>query len=162
MKRAVRFLLISFVIFGFVGCQTTIYIVRHAEKQSEDDAALLSEKGHLRALRLKAWMVDKNINAVYASSYGRTQQTAQPTAEYFNKDLITYGADTSDVFIRSINKGNRNLLVVGHTTNIPVMVRELTDLHISIGLAEFGNIYVLKTQRWLLGRKTKLNHYIYE
>ncbi|HQV00930.1 MAG TPA: phosphoglycerate mutase family protein [Bacteroidia bacterium] len=156
MVKGFKFLFLISIVLLVYSCQSTIYLVRHAEKQSEADAALLSEIGLQRAQRLKNWMFDKHIDSVFASTYVRTQQTAQPTATYYRKSLTIYHPDTSALLVHNLSRLSKTCLIVGHTTNIPVMIRELTQHHISIGLNEFSNIYILKTKRCLFKKRTTL------
>ena len=54
--------------------RTTIYLVRHAEKQSGNDP-LLTENGNKRAGTLLHTLKGKPIRHIYASHFKRTQMT---------------------------------------------------------------------------------------
>ena len=60
--------------------QEAIYIVRHAERASDEPLSPLSAEGHARAARLADILRDAGITAVFVTEYERTAQTAQPTA----------------------------------------------------------------------------------
>jgi probable phosphoglycerate mutase len=61
----------------------TIYIIRHAEKQRGDFYNLrlrhqdppISQKGREDSRKLWSYLCDKEISALYVSSYRRTAQT---------------------------------------------------------------------------------------
>jgi broad specificity phosphatase PhoE len=67
---------------------TTLYIVRHAEKEKGDfyNARLrhqdqpISQKGQKEAQKLCSFFADKNISKIYVSGYLRTSQTIAPLA----------------------------------------------------------------------------------
>jgi broad specificity phosphatase PhoE len=61
-------------------CTTKYYLVRHAEKQDDSSNALLSAAGLARANILRDSLLGKGIDRVFASTFQRTQQTAQPLA----------------------------------------------------------------------------------
>ena len=68
-------------------CSTTIYVVRHAEKQTGVNNSMMSadpdltDAGKARAKKMAEMLASKSITAVYATPYKRTQQTAEPTAQ---------------------------------------------------------------------------------
>src|SRR5258708_28678313 len=59
----------------------TIFLVRHADKVSDETDALLSDAGHRRAECLANTLADANIQQISTSDLQRTQQTAAPLAE---------------------------------------------------------------------------------
>src|SRR5262245_48983252 len=59
---------------------TTVYIVRHAEKQGVAADAPLSEAGRTRAKQLAHVLKEAGINVILVTEYQRTQQTAKPLA----------------------------------------------------------------------------------
>jgi broad specificity phosphatase PhoE len=59
----------------------TIFLVRHADKVSDETDALLSDAGHRRAECLAKTLADAHIQQIYTSDLQRTQQTAAPLAE---------------------------------------------------------------------------------
>jgi len=90
----------TLVIFLCNGCTTTIYLVRHAEKQTTGNGSMmisdpdLTEDGRLRAKALADTLAGKKITAVYATQYKRTQQTAEPTAILKLTPIKRYDAAT--------------------------------------------------------------------
>ncbi len=124
---------------------TTIYLVRHAEKQAQDPSkpmasndVLLSDSGHDRARVLRDSMQAKKLNAIFATTVRRTQQTVEPTAQLKNLPVTQYTATqpAADALIDSLSaiKG-KNFLVAGHSNTVPAMVR-----HLGLPCSFAGNI----------------------
>jgi broad specificity phosphatase PhoE len=59
----------------------TIYLVRHADKVSDETDAPLSDAGHRRAECLANTLADAQIQQIFTSDLQRTQQTTAPLAE---------------------------------------------------------------------------------
>ena len=100
---------------------TTIYVVRHAEKdmsKPDDKDPDLTEAGQKRAMALKAYLQDAKVNAFFSTSYKRNQKTLMPVAQgrpiqiYESKDYA---------FLRnkilSEYKG-KTVVVVGHSNTV--------------------------------------------
>ncbi|MEJ2128845.1 MAG: phosphoglycerate mutase family protein [Woeseiaceae bacterium] len=131
---------------------TTIIFVRHAEKAAEpaDDPGL-SEAGKRRVAELTRQLVDADvvagIDAIYATPYRRTQETAQPLADALDLPINTYdGSDTEEV-LETILKNHKGkiILVVGHSNTVPVLIanlgasKKVPPIHES----EYDNIYII-------------------
>jgi phosphohistidine phosphatase SixA len=120
---------LSFVflsLFWLASCTSasTIYVVRHAEKSAPSGDVPLSGEGLQRAEDLKERLKDKKIAAVYSTSTKRTQQTAAPTASYFNTNTVVYSnADSLMKALIAVKK--KNTLVVGHSNTVPQMLRAI-------------------------------------
>ena len=56
----------------------TIYLVRHADKVSEETDSPLSDAGRTRAKCLAKTLEDAQIQQIFTSDLQRTQQTAAP------------------------------------------------------------------------------------
>ena len=56
----------------------TIFLVRHADKISDETDAPLSEAGQRRAECLASMLADTHIQQIFTSDLQRTQQTAAP------------------------------------------------------------------------------------
>ncbi len=104
---------------------TTYYFIRHAEKDRTDATNKNPELNALGEKRAEQWRnYFKNIdfNAVYSTSYKRTQQTAEPTAKAKNLTIKNYDPVTlySPEFAKE-TKGKR-VLIVGHSDTTPAFV----------------------------------------
>ena len=82
MRRFIALLLLSGLFISPVAAQSTIFIVRHAEKAtSGGDNPDLSEAGRARAETLASMLKDAGVSAIYVTEFKRTQQTADPLAK---------------------------------------------------------------------------------
>lgn len=120
------------------------YFVRHAEKDRSnpyEDNPSLTNQGLLRADKLSTILSNANINAVYATNYNRTLQTATPTANKNNLEIIIY--KPNKINITNLLKANKNLLVVGHSNTIPQLVNTIikSDVYNDIEEHNFKNLY---------------------
>lgn len=152
--------LFSLLIIMFSSCTTKYYIVRHAEKLNNTDTSSLTTQGIQRANDLKALLINKNIGKIYASKYKRTQLTAKPIADELNKQMIIYSPDTTSLLAEQLKRiSGSNVLIVGHTNNIPELVEMLSDDSVNpIPEDDFDNIFIIEvtknpgwTSRYLSG-----------
>ncbi len=105
---------------------TTIYLVRHAEKQDEDRDADLSDAGRERA-HVLAWMLrDVPISAVYATEYKRTRHTVDAVATARTLSIETYAPNAPDLQAMLLKRhAGQTILVCGHSNTVPDMLRSL-------------------------------------
>ena len=131
---------------------TTVIFVRHAERATlpADDPGL-SEAGKRRAIELARQLVDADvvagIDAVYSTSYRRTEETAQPVAEALNLPIIAYDASNTETIIDEIVKQHKGkiILVVGHSNTVPAMIGNMgaSKKVPVIDKGEYDNIYIV-------------------
>jgi broad specificity phosphatase PhoE len=131
---------------------TTIIFVRHAEKVAEpaDDPAL-SEVGKARAAELARQLVDADVvagvDAVYATQYRRTQQTAAAVADALDLPVNTYDAADTELVLEEILKEHKGkiILVVGHSNTVPQLIWNLgaSKKVPPIAEGEYDNIYII-------------------
>lgn len=117
--------------------KTTYYFIRHAEKDrsnpSEKNPHLMA-KGLERAERWSDIFANITFNAVYTTDYYRTKETAQPTADRNNLDLIVYNPETLNILSFLNDTKGKTVLVVGHSNTIPAFVNKV------IGVGTYENI----------------------
>lgn len=125
MKHYISFLLLmlSLTLFAQNKTATKIYIVRHAEKITDnpkDRDPLLTTKGTQRAEALSQFFRKKELDAFYATDYKRTKATAQPTTTDKGLDIQMYDTKNLKIAIRSIVESNigKTILIVGHSNTI--------------------------------------------
>jgi broad specificity phosphatase PhoE len=131
---------------------TTIIFVRHAEKATEpaDDPGL-SEAGQRRVAELTRQLVDADvvagIDAVYATAYNRTQETARPIADALDLPINTYDASDTETVLATILKDHKGkiILVVGHSNTVPELIANLgaSKKVPPIHEGEYDNIYII-------------------
>ena len=102
--------------------QTTIWLVRHAEKATTPgNDPDLSEAGKARALALANQLKDEKIAAVFTTPYKRTAQTGEPTLKKFNLTAMQeYEVADLTGFAEQVLKEykGRSVLVIGHSNTI--------------------------------------------
>ena len=148
--------LLSIFLLCAASCTTKYYLVRHAERLNNTNESPLSAAGHARAGILRDTLADKNISQIFASTFVRTQQTAQPLATAKNLELTLYRPDTTAGFIARLKSvGSRNVLVVGHSNTIPQIVEALSGEAVAIPDDDFDNLFIVTIKRgWGPVRKT--------
>lgn len=123
---------------------STIYLVRHAEK--EDDGTRdpeLTNIGKARANNLSILLREAHIDFIYSSDYQRTTQTAQPIADQLDKDIMIYDPRDFTTLIETINQNSgKNFLVVGHSNSTPTLANEILgeELYEQFDESDYGNI----------------------
>ena len=143
----------------FASCSQTIYVVRHAEKESGIDPETmktikdppLSLAGQERALKLKEILGGKGITHIYSTNTLRTISTAKPLKELtLGLPIEIYSAkpDSTDRFVerlRNIKKGN--ILIVGHSNTVDDLCNKIAGRQVIPGdldEKEFDNLFMLK------------------
>ena len=146
--KSLYMLLISLFVLS-CGRTHYCYIVRHAEKLDKSPYSVLSPDGHARAETLKNKLVDKKIDLVFATTFQRTQETAQPLATVVNRSLMIYRNNAVDSIVTVIKAiKNKNILMVGHSGNIPSIIEGLTAKKIKpIAEEEYDNLYIIKIKK---------------
>ena len=132
-------------------CVTQYYLVRHAEKACEDCFACgLSEPGMARAETLADSLINKGIDQIFASQCLRTQATAQPLAEQANIVVTLYHTDQLNSLIQSLKAINdrRDVLIVGHSNQIPVIIDSLTNEQVTIGSEDYDNLFIIRKKNF--------------
>lgn len=152
MKRFVFCFVLLSALASTATAESTIFIVRHAEKADATKDPDLSEAGRARAEALAQMLRDANITAIYATEFKRTQQTAAPLAKVLGITVTTLPAKDSAALIAKLRASNGNALVVGHGDTIPDLIKAL-GISEAINIAEndYDNVFVVK-----LGKKTHL------
>ena len=132
---------------------TTIVVVRHAEKSTDDPRdPSLSPAGQERARALISVLKDAGVTDIYTTHYKRTRQTAEPLAQQLGIEIqerpinaansATYARDLAqEILTRSAGKG---VLVVGHSNTVPEIVKALSGITVpAITDAEYDHIFVV-------------------
>ncbi len=141
-------------------CQSTrVYLVRHAEKSTDPaNDPHLSAEGKQRALDLAAFFSRKQIDAVYATPFNRTRETAAPLVEQKKISLQTYQPNQTGKIAENAIGLKQPTLIIGHSnTLIPAMK--------SLGLApgieqiadnDYDNLFILRKKKgkWSLEQLT--------
>ncbi|MDH4054418.1 MAG: histidine phosphatase family protein [Gammaproteobacteria bacterium] len=131
---------------------TTVIFVRHAEKMAEpSDDPGLSEAGLQRAAELARQLVDADVvagvDAIYSTSYRRTEETARPVADALSLPITSYDASNTATIMDEIVKKHKGkiILVVGHSNTIPALIGNMgaSKKVPEIKEDEYDNIYIV-------------------
>ena len=128
--------------------RTVIYLVRHAEKSTENpsDPALTPE-GAERATELARVLSHAGITHVFSTETTRTRTTAAPTAMQAGVSIAPYdpqGAEGMASFARQLLTTPGTALVVGHSNTTPELVEELGgDAVVPMTDDDYDRLYIL-------------------
>ena len=108
---------------------TTVYIVRHAEKDSTSDRAdpTLSPQGQTRALALRKTLAGHHPVALFTTDTKRTRATLAPLAEVLKLEPQVYdprrGRDMTDRILKEY--AGKSVVIVGHSNNVLSLIDDL-------------------------------------
>jgi len=131
---------------------TTIIFIRYAEKAAMPEADPgLSDAGVRRVTELTRQLVDADvvagIDAIYATPFLRSQETARPVADELDLPINTYDAADTELVLETILKNHKGkiILVVGHSNTVPQLIynlgasKKVPPIHED----EYDNIYIV-------------------
>ncbi len=137
------FLLLS-AFLSTATAQSTILIVRHAEKADATKDPDLSEAGRARSEGLAKTLRDANITAIYATEFKRTQQTAAPLAKALGITVTILPAKDNAALIAKLRASTGNTLVVGHGDTVPDLIKALgISDPINIAENDYDNLFAV-------------------
>jgi len=102
----------------------TIYLVRHAEKDSASanpDNPGLASCGQLRSQALAVILSEIDLNEIYSTGYRRTLNTAAPIAASKQLEVTEYDPSKLEEFARLLRSRKQDALVVGHSNTTGVL-----------------------------------------
>jgi broad specificity phosphatase PhoE len=145
MKRFILFLLVSVLFVSAVAAQSTIFIVRHAEKAGDGgNDPDLSDLGRARAETLANMLKDAGISAIYVTEFKRTQQTGAPIAKALHLDTTIVPAKDSTALVAKLRASPGNFLVVGHGNTVQDLIKGFgIATPITIAENDYDNLFVL-------------------
>ena len=118
-----RFLLSVCFAFTFglpCSAETTILIVRHAEKKSGDGNVALAEEGLVRARELAQFSKSLRVSSVYSTDTLRSRLTAQPSVS--TSAIKIYQQPTRDWCNQVLLENDgKVVLIVGHSNTVPML-----------------------------------------
>ena len=145
MKRFIATLLLSGLFISAAAAQSTIFLVRHAEKSaSVGNDPDLSDAGRARADSLATTLKDSGISAIFVTELKRTQQTAAPLAKMLHVEPAIMPAKDSAGLVAKLRAVTGSALVVGHGNTIPDLIKAF-DIATPITIEEndYDNLFVL-------------------
>lgn len=123
---------------------TTVVLVRHAEKEEGDDPGL-TPGGRDRAAALAHVLSEGRVDAIYASQFRRTQETAEVVAAAVGLGVeIVDARDIEGLAhrLRSDHAG-QTVLVVSHSNIIPEVILALGGDAGGIPEEEYDDLFVV-------------------
>ena len=133
-KYFIKILLFFGLSHIFNSCQPTqrklasFILIRHAEKiLSSSNDPQLSTKGWQRANELVHVFEAVDIDAVYASPYRRSIDTAKPLAKAKQLEILNYNPDELDSFAQKLLNTHmgETVVIVGHSNTTPQLINAL-------------------------------------
>jgi broad specificity phosphatase PhoE len=141
--------------------ETTVYLIRHAEKASETDPNPdLSSRGRARAESLAVQLKDSGVNMIITSDLKRTIQTAAPLADlrHIRPKIIPIESSVEN-HVRRIADEIRShqgatILVVGHNNTVNRILEQIGGGRIGdLCTDEYSNLIIVSLSQ---GRPTKM------
>ena len=125
---------------------TTLFLIRHAEKQNDSKNTDLSQEGFERAQCWKKYFEDTKIDAFYSSGFQRARHTCQPMAFERDKSVTIYKNHLMNLKKLIAENQGKTILLVGHSNRIPTFINKLLgeEKYPEIKEPEFGNLYIIK------------------
>lgn len=167
MNRKISVLLTLFILFAGLSSRaiaqeefkpTTVFVVRHAEKENEpkQDPPLMKE-GVARSQELARVLGGANIKAIYTSQFARTKLTAEPLAAKTGLTLTSLTLkpnpsnlrliaeeSTMELINKILQRPGESALVIGHSNWIPDVIKMLGgDIVPTIDEQKFDDLFVV-------------------
>jgi phosphohistidine phosphatase SixA len=144
-------LTLFFLSISLTSYSQTYYIVRHAEKATNDSASMtstdppLTAEGKKRATDLKKFLNKKGITAIYSTNTIRTRSTAEPLSKAKHLNVQLYGPRPDAAFITQLKQLKGNTLIVGHSNTVDDIVNDLCGKQLLNDLpdAAYDNIFIV-------------------
>ncbi len=137
---------------------TTIYLIRHAEKERSNPDNIdpeLTQRGLGRAMHWAEILADASLDAIYTTDYRRTEMTAEPSAVKYGLSTTYYDPETLNIDAFLADNYGKNVLVVGHSNTTPDLVNKLIgdDRFASMDDSDNGSLFIVQR----IGEKATVN-----
>jgi phosphohistidine phosphatase SixA len=124
----------------------TVYLVRHAEKTSNQADATLNPAGIKRAECLASTLKDAGIKQIYVTEAKPTQQTAEPLAKQLKITPKIMPSEDSTKMVRDLfYAGSGNTLVVGHNNTLPTIIARMKAGTVHPGENDYDKLFLVTT-----------------
>lgn len=130
---------------------TTVYLVRHAEKDlgnPQDIDPPISAAGQARAEALATRLGTAGVTAIVTTQFKRTQETAEPLAAAIGvtPEVVRAGlmGDTDSAVAAVFRHRGKKVLVVGHSRSIPPIIEALGGPKLAnICESQYSNLFIV-------------------
>lgn len=120
----------------------TIYLVRHAEKQTDSSNPALTLCGQQRAEQLATILDTANIKAIYSTNYQRMLATAAPLSNKKNIIISHYNPKKLAQFSLHLKQHQENSLIVGHSNTTAQLTQLLSSQDVkNLSEGDFQHLY---------------------
>lgn len=126
---------------------TTFYFIRHAEKRTDQGSdPELTPQGTERASQWVNFFFLKDVDAILASNYKRTQATAQPLATSKKMDVTTYDVKTLTGNELLEKYRGKTVAVYGHSNTINVYANQLQkdSIYAALDDADYDHYFLVR------------------
>lgn len=143
MKNFCCFLIILIFQCHYSQEKTTIYMIRHTEKDSIGKNPELSEIGVKHALAWANYFKDIPIEYFYTTITRRTQQTCASIAASKQKSIQFYNFPEFSLSEAVEKHKGKYILIVGHGNTIPKQINDLlgTEKYQQMKETDYYNLY---------------------
>ena len=123
--------------------EKTIFVIRHLQKEQGDDPAL-SSQGAAAAQVLARLLMDKDIQAAFATPTRRAMETARPLAERIGVAVTQYDARHPEALVAAVAEIDGSVLVVGHSNTVPDLVARFGGSPVpQLTEEDYGTVFVI-------------------
>jgi len=124
---------------------STLYLVRHAEKESDGTRdPSLTAQGQVRALEIANLLGNEKLLKVFSTDYKRTQETAVPTAKRMGVNVTPYDPRALAAFAETLKTADETVLVVGHSNTTPYLASLLSGKEFpALEEHQYDHMYVI-------------------
>jgi phosphohistidine phosphatase SixA len=128
---------------------TTVVLVRHAERLSDERDPGLSEIGIAHADRLADILERAGIAAIYVSEARRTRETAAPVAARTGVEPQVIDAERHQRLLRRLKWRHRSevVLVVGHSNTVPLIAAGLGAEIGVVDAEDYSGLWIISYSR---------------
>jgi len=146
-RQTILFLLLLAAVAAHAAEITTVIVVRHADRANITQNSPLSAAGFARANELARVLADVTIDAIYATTFVRTQQTVAPLAKEHRLQPAIFETNKNyerDLAADIVNRhGGGTVVVASHSDRIPDLLRALgVASPPSISMTEYDDLFV--------------------
>src|SRR5262249_51789260 len=97
-----RSLLFAIICTAAAWAQSTVFVVRHADRYGTEPDPSITRVGQRQAESLARLLADTHITRIFITEALRTRQTGAPTAERFQLKPVSIDASNQDELIRQV------------------------------------------------------------
>lgn len=125
--------------------KTTIYLIRHAEKEATGNNPELSQEGIERSHFWKNYFLSKSVDIIYTTPTRRAQMTVTPLATSLQQEIYYYKPEQMKLKTLVERHLGKTILVVGHSNTIPGYVNQLKGPmeYLEIPEDEYDTLFVV-------------------